>query len=102
MFIHLYFQDIPFLIIPGTYIIATGIVFASGQFCLAVCFTDILVYVVYIIRERRNVHSYVAWSRRELLNYYICLFNRRTTETSRYSPGYDDENDPNRRYLDSE
>jgi len=78
----------------------------SVQVCLLVCLIDICVYVIYIIRERRNVHLYVNWSRRELRKCYNC-FNRKATGMSRYSPGYqhgnseDDENDESRRYLDS-
>ena len=78
------------------------------QICMLLSIIDILGYIIYIIRERKNVHSYLAWGRQELKNYYACLSKQRTTEAGRYSPGYnqgsnsDDEDDPNHRYLDSE
>ena len=102
------FQDIPFLIIPGTHIFSVMRPMVSNQLCLVVCFIDIFVYIVYIIRERKNVNSYLKWTREELHNYCACLCKRRTTGMNRYSPGYqhgnsdDDENDPNHRYLDGE
>ena len=100
-------QDLPFLIIPGLYFIAITRPVDSVQACLLVCFIDICVYVIYIVRERRNVHLYVNWSRKELQRYYSCFFNRKTTGMSRYSPGCqhgnseDDDNDESRRYLES-
>lgn len=100
-------QDLPFLIIPGMYFITVTYPVNSVQACLLVCFIDICVYIIYIIRERRNVHSYLNWSRRELRRLYGCLFTRQATGMNRYSPGYphgnseDDENDESRRYLDS-
>ena len=94
------------MIISSTHLFSVMKVTVSVQFCLLACIVDILGYIIYIIRERKNVHSYMAWSCRELRNYYACLSKQRTSGTTRYSPGYhhgnsDDENDPNRRYLDS-
>ena len=78
----------------------------SNQLCLVICFIDIFVYIVYIIRERKNMNSYLKWTREELRNYRTCLSKQRTTGMNLYSPGYqhgnseDDENDPSHRYLD--
>lgn len=93
--------------ISGTHLIAVTRLTGSVYFCLLVCVIDIVGYIIYIIRERKNVRSYVAWGRMELKNYYTCLSEKRNAAMSRYSPGYhhsnsDDENDPNHRYLDSE
>ena len=102
----LVFQDIPFLIIPATHLFSVMRPMVSNQLCLVICFIDIFVYIVYIIRERKNVNSYLKWSREELHNYRACLSKQRTTGMNLYSPGYqhgnsdDDENDPNHRYLD--
>lgn len=91
------------MIISGTYIISTTRPTVSVHFCLVVCFIDIFTYIIYIIRERKNVRSYMMWSHRELQKYYTCLFKWKTTEMGQYT-GYqhEDENDLNHRYLDSE
>ena len=59
-------QDIPFLILAGTYTQSSSSFNVPVFFAILASLLGILTYLLYLLRERNNIQAYLSWLRGQL------------------------------------
>lgn len=64
--LQLFVQDVPFLILAGTYANGSGVLTVPIFFSLVVSLVGMVAYVYYLVVERHNIQIYLSWLRAEV------------------------------------